>query len=152
LLAILDGLPRHFKETIILLAAMGCIVTTGCFPAKPHSNKPRGGITLFVTYGTIPVTSGEVNLYNVNTGEAAGGQLNAQGELSLSDVVAGTYTVTLLPPDDSPSADPEASSSSEQSRPDIPERFRRSRTSPLSIEVKEKTQSEFRFDLKEGDR
>ena len=118
----------------------------GCGPT-PHEGKTTGRVTVTITHGGQPVTTGQVDLSNEQTGEGGGGQLNEEGVATLDRVPLGSYTVTVVPPPPDPTpVAPGQTPPKPQEYPNIPEKFRRNATSPLQAEVKE-GENEYQFDL-----
>lgn len=104
-----------------------------------------------VTYGGEPVTVGHVDLNNEQTGEGGGGELNAQGIATITDVPLGDYTVTVLPPPPDPAPVEEGQPAATMKEyPQIPEQFRRIATSPLRAAVQNGS-NQFKFDLQAGE-
>ena len=139
---------RGFPVLIAILA-ISCALTVGC-DRTPRGKLPRGDITVTVTYGADPVTEGQVDLNNVQTGEGGGGFLNGQGIATLARVVEGTYVVTVNPPHPNVVIPGQpAPATKRKESPNIPQKFREVATSPLQADVKQGESGEYRFDLKE---
>ena len=139
------------KKTFLLFCTVGILssfVLVGC-GQEPGSGKPRGTITISITYGDEPVTEGTVSLEDPVTAEGGGGELNDKGTATIQGVVLGDYTVTVVPPDPDPiPPEPGQPAPKMKNFLNIPQKFRIAKTSPLKAEVKEGT-NEFQFELKE---
>ncbi len=91
-----------------------------------------------------------MNLENNDTGEGGGGELNAEGIVTIPNVVLGSYTVTIVAPDPDPvPPEPGQAAPKPQVFKNVPKKFRTSKTSPLKVEIKE-GENKFEFDLKEA--
>ncbi len=137
-------LPCFLSHVVFLslFALLGCGGGAG-------SGEPEGTITITVTYGGEPVTHAVVNLENVDSGQAAGGELAQDGTTTIKKVRTGTYTVSVVPQEPDP-APPEPGQPPKKPTefPNIPQKFRMLKTSPLTVEVIEGT-NELQVDLKE---
>ena len=82
-------LRRLFALSVTALALTGC----------GQSGPPQGTITGHVTYQGQPLTAGEVNLFQKETGTATTAPLDSAGDFEVdSRMPAGTYNVTFIPP------------------------------------------------------
>ncbi|WP_339732768.1 carboxypeptidase-like regulatory domain-containing protein [uncultured Gimesia sp.] len=132
-----------------LILALGSVVSPGC-SHTPGAEKPRSDIQLTILSGGAPVTEGMVNLENPETGEGGGGVLTADGKVTIPNVVLGTYTVTIVPPDPDPvPPEPGQPATAPKTFKNIPKKFRENNASPLKVEVKADS-NEFTFDLKDA--
>tara|TARA_R110001592_G_scaffold316202_2_gene592498 strand:+ start:3230 stop:3685 length:456 start_codon:yes stop_codon:yes gene_type:complete len=140
--------PLRHSLVISGCALLFLLELSGC-SRTPGAEKPRGSVTIQITNGTEPVTEGQVDLVNEQTGEGGGGALNSEGTASLEQVALGSYTVTVNPPPQEPvipgQAPPEV-----KSYENIPSKVRQIKTSPFKLEVKSGA-NEFAFDLKQAD-
>jgi len=135
-----------------LLASMLTIGTgvslAGCSGDTPGPDRPRGNVTIKVTYGGAPVTEGQVDLESPGSGEGGGGTLNNEGVATIPNVAEGSYTVTVVPPPPDPRPpEPGETPPPVKEYPNIPQKFRMLNTSPLRVEVKKGQTQEFTFDL-----
>ncbi|MCA9006724.1 MAG: hypothetical protein KDA70_15730, partial [Planctomycetaceae bacterium] len=141
---------RSLLQTLVIsgCALLFLLELSGC-SRVPGAEKPRGSVTIQITNGTEPVTEGQVDLVNEQTGEGGGGALNGDGTASLEMVALGSYTVTVNPPPQEPlvpgQAPPEV-----KSYENIPPQVRQIKTSPFKLEVKLGA-NEFAFDLKQAE-
>ena len=127
--------------------SLGCLLLAGC-SHTPGSEKPRTDVTVTITENGTPLTEAEVNLVNEDTGEGGGGTLNSEGVATISKVVLGTYTVIILPPDQTV-VPPEPGQAAPEVKEylNIPQKVRDPKTSPFKAKVS-KESTEFKFDLK----
>ena len=89
----LSVLYRRLCRLVVLLAT--ALALTGCGQAGP----PQGTISGHVTYQGQPLTAGEVNLFQKETGTATTAPLDSGGDFEVdSRMPAGTYNVTFIPP------------------------------------------------------
>ncbi len=117
------------------------LIMVGCGGAD--NVKKRGSVTLTITHEGSPVTEGEVRMMMVGKGEAAVGNLNESGQVELTDVVLGNYTVAVLPPELATPDNP----APKKDYPNLPNKYRDISKSPLKAEVKAGS-NDFTFDLK----
>lgn len=137
------------RRTFVAVLAMICGSLMGC-SGSPHSDNPTAPATITITYGGEAVTGAQVDLNNDQTGLGAGGTLDSNGKVVLTEVPLGQYVVTVLPPEGNPlpSETGEPAPATEQ-RHNVPEKVRSPQTSPLKVEVKEGA-NDFTFDLKDS--
>ena len=126
---------------------------SGCQQQTPGANRPRGASTVTITSNGRPVAGVMVNIEDLKSGEAGGGMTNARGEAHLTNVVRGSYQVTVRPPRGEPSFNTEFVEGDTAKDEDIfakliPQRYRQLNTTPFALEVGE-TPSDFQFDLQE---
>jgi hypothetical protein len=114
------------------------LMMTGCGGSDgPGAGKVRRNVVVTVTYQGAPVTSGQLDFQNLETGEAGGGEIDGTGKSTISNLPVGTYTVSIVPspvivvPD-------VANAPTEQESTSIPQKYRSASTSPLKAEVTEK--------------
>ncbi|WP_417388780.1 hypothetical protein [Gimesia sp.] len=140
--------PLQHSLVISGCALLFLLELSGC-SRTPGSDKPSGSVTIQITNGTEPVTEGQVDLVNEQTGEGGGAALNSEGTASLEMVALGEYVVTVNPPPQEPlipgQAPPEV-----KEYANIPAKVRQIKSSPLKLEVKSGA-NEFAFDLKSAD-
>ncbi|QGQ22025.1 carboxypeptidase regulatory-like domain-containing protein [Gimesia benthica] len=140
-------LSQNKLHRLCFLCLLCSTVLVGC-SQSPSDDKQRSGVTISISFAGEPVTTGSVNLENSETGESGGGELNADGSVTISNIVLGNYTVTILPPDPDPvPPEPGQPAKKMEVYKNIPEKFRNRKTSPLKVEVKD-GENEFQFDLK----
>tara|TARA_R110002095_G_scaffold159024_5_gene137858 strand:+ start:258 stop:695 length:438 start_codon:yes stop_codon:yes gene_type:complete len=128
--------------------ALGCFLFVGC-SQTPGSHKQRTDVNVTITENGAPLTEGVVNLVNEETGEGGGGTLNSEGVATISGVALGSYTLIVLPPDESV-IPPEPGQPAPEVKEylNIPQKFRDPKTSPFKVVVNRET-TEFQFDLKQ---
>ncbi|QDT92584.1 hypothetical protein [Gimesia algae] len=140
----------NLKFTLVISGcALLCVLELSGCSRTPGAEKPRGAVTIQITNGTDPVTEGQVDLVNEQTGEGGGGTLNSDGTASLEMVALGTYTVTVNPPPQEPVV-PGQAPPAVKNYENIPTQVRKINTSPLKLKVKSGS-NEFAFDLKQTD-
>ena len=141
---------RHSVRFTALIAVSLFLITlnTAC-SRTPGADKPRGEISITITNGGAPVSEGQVDLANEETGEGGGGPLDESGTATIEMVAVGKYTVTISPPPQDPIA-PGMDQPAPQPKeyPNIPTKVRKIQTSPLTVDVQSGA-NEFTFDLKE---
>lgn len=138
--------PARYAFTRMAIVAIGglAIGASGCGNHVPHSGKSRADVVVKVTYGGQPVTAGDVDLNNLETGEGGGGALDHTGTARIPGVVLGDYTVTVLPPLSSPIPGENAPAAK---IPPIDRKFQSPEKSPLKLSVSAEGR-EIAFDLK----
>ncbi len=138
---------NNLKHTLVIsgCALLFLLELSGC-SHTPGADKPRGTVIIKVTNGTDPVTEGQVDLVNEETGEGGGGTLNSDGTASLEMVALGSYTVTVNPPPQEPVV-PGQAPPAVKTYENIPSQVRKINTSPLKLKV-EPGSNEYAFDLK----
>ncbi len=140
----------HSRRTLslLLLGIATLLPVAGCGRHVPHSDKPRAAVVIKITSGGEPVTTGDVDLNNLTTGEGGGAKLDSTGTARFEGVVLGDYTVTVFPPisDPVPVADGSAPAAL---KPEvkIPLIFQSPEKSPLKLSVTPEG-AEASFDLK----
>ena len=123
---------------LVLLTCLLC----GCGSGEPE--KVTGKVVIQVTSGGNAVTAGAVQLVAASEGRGAFGQLGEDGSVTLENVEAGRYTVTVIPP---APLDPDPENPAPPvDYSHIPDAVRDQTTSPLKAEVKEGDNS-FTFEL-----
>lgn len=132
---------QRFHSTTLGMMFLSLIMV-GCGGAD--NAKKRGSVTVTITHDGSPVTEGEVRLTMTGKGEAAIGKLNESGQVELTDVVLGNYTVAVLPPELATPDNP----APRKDYPNLPEKYRDITKSPLKAEVKAGG-NDFTFDLKD---
>lgn len=125
--------------TLVLLCTT--LMLTGCGGAS-EAAKQRADLTITVTHDGDPVTDAELRLMMEGQGEGAMGTLNESGQVELTDVVLGTYAVTVTPPEGTPD-----NPAPKKEYPNIPKQYRSLKASPLKADVKS-GDNEFTFELK----
>lgn len=114
------------------------LVVTGCGGSDgPGAGKVRRNVVVTVTFQGSPVTSGQVDFQNLETGDAGGGEIDSTGKSTISNLPVGTYTVSIVPPPVIVVPDV-ANAPTEQQTTSIPQKYRSASTSPLKAEVTEK--------------
>ncbi len=134
----LNYVKRFFLFSLLLGSSS---ILVGC-GGSSEEDKPRADITVTVTHDGAPVTEGELRLMMDGKGEGAMGVLDESGQVELSDVVLGSYTVTVTPPEGTPD-----NPAPQKDYPEIPAQYRSLQNSPLKAEIKAGS-NEFTFDLK----
>lgn len=128
-----------------ILALGGLVIgSSGCGQHVPHSGKSRADVVVKVTYAGQPLTAGDVDLNNLETGEGGGGALDHTGTARIPGVVLGDYTVTVLPPLSNPIPGENAPAAKV---PPIDRKFQSPEKSPLKLSVPAEGK-EVAFDLK----
>ncbi len=95
---------KVYLKSIIVTAMLTAVCSlTGCGPSEPA--KVIGTATIKVTHDGKPVTEGSVSMVELGSAKAANGTLNETGTVTLENVEAGNYVVSVLPPP-LPGADP----------------------------------------------
>lgn len=113
------------------LLAIGCGGSGG-----PGADKVRRDVVVTVTYEGTPVVAGQIDFQNPATGDAGGGEINAEGQATISGLPVGAYTVAILPPQ--VVVVPGVNDRENVSEPpDIPQKYRSLTTSPLKAEITE---------------
>lgn len=136
------------QVTIFSVPLMCAILYTGC-SGSSDSSEPRGEVTISISYGGEPVTSGMVNLIGEKGGNDKGGELNKEGATTISALALGKYKVTVVPPMPDPvPAEPGEPAPKRREYTNIPNKFHQSKTSPLTVDISEGS-SEIKFDLKD---
>lgn len=135
-----NNFPQLQLSTIGLLFL--CLVMVGCGGAE--NVKKRASVTIKITHDGSPVTEGEVRMMMTGKGEAAMGNLNESGQVELTDVVLGNYSVAVAPPELATPDNP----APKKDYPNLPKQYRDLSKSPLKAEVKAGS-NEFTFDLKD---
>ncbi|WP_154933022.1 hypothetical protein [Gimesia maris] len=127
-------------------ALMMSLILVSCGGKTPGTDKKMGSVKFSVTYSGDPVTQGTIQIL-ADGGKAAGGELNDAGEVYLSEVETGNYTVCLAPPTARPN--PEGGPPIMPKKAEnVPDKYYSPETSHLKAEVKE-GDNEFTFELKE---
>jgi hypothetical protein len=131
---------------------VSCVVVVGC-GHTPGSGKPRSDVTITITFGGQPVSGGVIVLVDQQSGEGGGGALTVDGVATIPGVALGSYTLLVKSPYQTAPPVPAgeglpARQDKMKARLDIPEKFRRARTSPLKMEITG-GEMNFVFDLKE---
>ncbi|QDV53658.1 hypothetical protein [Gimesia fumaroli] len=129
---------RHYLFFVLLYSSS---ILTGCGGASEEA-KQRADVTITVTHEGTPVTEAEVRMMQVGKGEGAVGMLNESGQAELSDVVLGSYLVTVNPPEGTPD-----NPAPKKEYPNIPKQYRSLKDSPLKADV-QSGDNEFTFELK----
>lgn len=130
----------------ILLSGLSAI---GC--GSSSDGEPNGSVTVKVTYAGEPVTAGRVDLSSKATGDGGGAELDSAGKAYVKNVPHGEYVVTVVPPPPSPADLAPVPGQRPKAPPkydNIPEKVRRSETSPLKVTVADGA-SEAAFELKQ---
>ncbi|MFI4873859.1 MAG: hypothetical protein ACIALR_00870 [Blastopirellula sp. JB062] len=125
--------------TLTLIAAIGC-------EHRPRSGFSRGDVSIQITSGNSPLEDAFIDLTNPENGEAYGGKLDANGALTLHDVVIGEYVVTVLPPEGAPPLPGVPPTPRQQLRWKIPRVYQRPESTPFRAIVAEGT-NEFGFEV-----
>lgn len=133
-----------FRRRVIVALGGLVIGSAGCGQHVPHSGKSRADVVVKVMFGGQPVTAGDVDLNNLETGEGGGGALDHTGTARIPGVVLGDYTVTVLPPLSSPIPGENAPAAK---IPPIDRKFQSPEKSPLKLSVPAEGR-EIAFDLK----
>tara|TARA_R110002111_G_scaffold680_6_gene5334 strand:- start:116 stop:583 length:468 start_codon:yes stop_codon:yes gene_type:complete len=131
-------LKRFFLYSLMLCSSL---LLVGCGKSNAE-DKQRAHITVTVTHDGAPVTEAELRLMMDGKGEGAMGVLNEAGQTELSDVVLGSYTVTVTPPEGTPD-----NPAPKKDYPNIPQKYRSMKDTPLKADVKAGV-NELTFDLK----
>ncbi|QDT45592.1 hypothetical protein Pan241w_57180 [Gimesia alba] len=135
----MKSVPVQSFAMLSLLFCWACLIT-GC-GGEPEAKK-RADVTITVTHEGTPVTEAEVRMMQVGKGEGAVGMLNESGQAELTEVVLGSYTVTINPPEGTPD-----NPAPQKEYPNIPKQYRNLKDSPLKADVKA-GDNEFTFELK----
>ena len=136
----------HLRPSLGLLLGLLVLagVGAGC-QAEPE--KSRGSANITITFGGQPVTEGTVSLQNAE-GEGGGAPLDPMGVAKVPNVVEGNYIVTVTPPLPKVAPpEPGKTNPGPKDYSNIPEKFRRTETSPLKADIVD-TINDFSFDLK----
>ncbi|WP_417385076.1 hypothetical protein [Gimesia sp.] len=133
---------RIKRSLLFLLLCSGSVSLAGCGGGS-EEQKQRADITVTVTHAGAPVTEAELRLMMDGQGEGAMGALNEAGQTELSDVVLGSYTVTVTPPEGTPD-----NPAPKKDYPNIPQKYRSMKDTPLKADVKAGS-NELTFDLKD---
>lgn len=144
MLAVSGFVRNAFAHTFpMMLVSLGLAIS-GCSQPIPHSGKERADVVIKLTYGGQPITSGDVDLNNLETGEGGGGSLDKTGTVRIGGVVLGDYIVTVQPPISGalPGTDTSIAKTSE-----IPTKFQTPERSTLRLTVHGEG-AEATFDLK----
>lgn len=129
-----------FSFAVVSMCLVGCGNGSG-------SDKATGDVTITVTSGGQPVTSGRVDLETDRPGEGSGADLDSSGVAHLRGVTIGDYSVLVTP---SVVVQVPGVPAEKKSDPAMfPVEFRSRKTSPLKIHVEEGSSSKT-FDLKEA--
>jgi hypothetical protein len=89
----LSILSRRLRRLVALSVA--ALALSGC----GRGGTPQGTISGHVTWQGQPLTAGEVNLFQKETGTATTAPLDSSGDFEVdSRMPAGTYNVTFIPP------------------------------------------------------
>ncbi|MFH1303578.1 MAG: hypothetical protein ABIK07_21190 [Planctomycetota bacterium] len=131
-------------ERFLLFSTLLCTsaLLTAC-GGSAQEEKKRAAVTITVTHAGTPVTDADLQMMMVGKGEGAMGTLNESGQVSLSDVVLGDYAVIVTPPEGTPD-----NPAPKKDYPNIPQKFRSLKDSPLKAAVKA-GRNEFTFELKD---
>ena len=142
------NLPR--VAAVVLMAG---VVAAGCGPTAP----PRGVVKGRVTLGKSQVTGATVFFENASAGVGMNAPLAADGSYEVRSYLGdglppGTYKVAVLPggimtPEEQGPKATEAKASRPKPNSAIPERYHKTSTSGLSVEVKEGDNPPFNFEL-----
>jgi len=116
---------RRCLGVVILVG--GLLALAGC------GGKTVGSVSGKATYKGEPVTSGSVVFTNPAKGVAADGQLDGSGNYSIKDLEAGTYKVSLSPPQ---VEQLEPGKTPKKVTFNVPKKYLDSVTTPISKEVK----------------
>lgn len=139
--------PRFKNSWVAWLGlVLSCGIFSGCGGGDPNS-KITGNVTITITNGGAPVTSGRVELETDRPGEGSGADLDSSGVAKITGATVGEYTVVVRPAaavqvpgmPAPPKADPLM----------FLEKFRARKSSPLKIQVDEGANAQT-FDLKEA--
>jgi hypothetical protein len=138
---------NHFSRgaiSMLVLISFGLAIG-GCGNSTPRSNKQRANVVIKLTYGGEPISAGDVDLNNLQTGEGGGGALDRTGTARIPGVVLGDYIVTVQPPISGaiPGADTAIAKTNQ-----IAKKYQSPEKSPLKITVPAEGK-EATFDLKE---
>ncbi|MFG0261137.1 MAG: hypothetical protein ACF788_01945 [Novipirellula sp. JB048] len=137
--------PLHCPS-MLLYGAVACAAvlpwSSGCDRAPEH---PVGTISGSVSYEGTPVQQGIVTFYSSELGVGVSETIQPDGRYATQTPIrTGTYSVTILPPEDPPPMD-EVLSDEAAPVENIPEAYRDPTNSGLQLEV---TQGENTFDIK----
>lgn len=135
-------LTRVTSHVTLVCMVLGAV---GCSQRIPHADKERADVVLKITYGGAPITAGDVDLNNLQTGEGGGGPLDQTGTVRIAGVVLGDYVVTVQPPTSGalPGGDTSIAKSHQ-----IHRKFQTPEQSPLKLTV-HVDGAEATFDLKQ---
>jgi len=116
----------------------GCSSDSG-----PVDRGPLGTVSGTVTFGGQPATEGSVDFYENAKGFIAHATIGSDGKFQLSPgTPVGNYKVTVTPPQTEvqeidPVAVETAEPPPEKKYPNLPEKYRQTSTSGLTLEIKE---------------
>ncbi len=133
------------QGTVFLLIVLILpLMMTGC-QRTPRSGVPRADIVIRVSSDGKPLTMGVIDLNNYATGEGGSGNLDSSGEVKISQVALGEYTITIAPP--GPEG-PEGRLPASMAAYRVASRFRTPENSPLKITV-DRTTTDFKLEVSE---
>ncbi|QDT94114.1 carboxypeptidase-like regulatory domain-containing protein [Gimesia algae] len=134
-------IQNYFKRLLLFSLLPGfSLILVGC-GGSSEEDKQRADITVTVTHDGAPVSEAELRLMMDGKGEGAMGLLDDSGQTELSDVVLGSYTVTVTPPEGTPD-----NPAPQKEYPNIPAQYRSLQNSPLKAEINAGS-NEFTFEL-----
>lgn len=114
--------------------------------------KVTGSLSLTFTYDGKPVKEGDVTIMIVEKAITSVGEIENDGKVNLKNVIAGDYSVIIVPPSNIPegvdTTAPGYKPPPQKECPDLPKKTRSFSTSTLKVTVKE-GKNEYQFELKE---
>jgi hypothetical protein len=131
----------------VLVACLATLWVCGCGGGGGLPAGATGTVGGKVTYNGQPVPAGCVVSFVGPKGITGSGQTDTSGAYTISmrdgsSVLAGSYKVSVSPPQAAPLSDEEAMKRSMEGKPttetvkEVPDRYRSPESSPLSFEVK----------------
>lgn len=128
-------------SAIAVLASIALSALPGCSSGGTGDKRPQGSVTGKVTLSGQPVTGGAIHFTSVKiASEGYGAELTPKGEYTVAaSIPAGSYKVSLSPPEMGPSAGPGgtvAPADPKAIQNAIPLKFRSPEKSDKIVEVK----------------
>lgn len=122
-------------KTVVPLLVAGLLVLVPCWVGCGGSQAARRNVTGKVTFQGSPVEEGTVTFENTATGTTGSAQIGAGGQYSIQ-LPDGSYKVSVEPPLVETGGTSDTPGDMEyKPMENIPEKYRTTRSSPLSVEV-----------------
>lgn len=136
----------HCGHVFLCAGLLSAASFTGCGSGKDV--KPTGKVSGKVTVQGQPVVKGTVTFEMKTGGTAMSSQLDPTGSFAIADPVpVGNYTVSVTPPEPSPD-DAATPGGGVATKANIPQKYRNTSTSDLTMDVKAGDNPPQTFDLK----